>query len=166
MEFTFNSSGGSSTIDYCVVSPNLIPHIQDFEVDILDRNLSDSHSPIILTLKTNHIIADQNENEITPESDIDYVPMSTKWCTEKKLDFQSKFDVSKIEEVNQLLDALDTNSTNQKDVDDIVKIFSNISITAGLEAGISKQVVNNGRPPRPKKQNKPWFDQDCHLKRK
>ena len=29
-----------------------------------------------------------------------------------------------------------------------------------------KQVVNSNRSPRPKKQNKPWFDQDCHIKRK
>ena len=55
-EITFTSTRGSSVIDYCIVSPNLIPHIQDFEVDTLDRNLSDCHSPIVLTLKTNHII--------------------------------------------------------------------------------------------------------------
>ena len=82
------------------------------------------------------------------------------------MQWKHKFDVTKIEEVNQLLDALDTNTTNQKNVDDIVKIFSNISIMAGLETGISKQVVNNGRPSRPKKQNKPWFDYDSHIKRK
>ena len=165
-ELTFNSTRGSSTIDYCVVSPNLIPHIQDFEVDLFDRNLSDCHSPIVLTLKTNLSIVNENENEVIPESDIDYEPVSTKWCNEKKLDFQAKFDIAKIEEASQQLDTLETNSTNQKNVDDIVKIFSDISITAGLEAGMSKQITNNSRALRPKKQNKPWFDHECNMKRK
>ena len=50
-DFTFNSQNGSSTIDYCIVSPNFCPHISNFEVDILDKGLSDFHSPIILILK-------------------------------------------------------------------------------------------------------------------
>ena len=44
---------GSSTIDYCIASPDLFPHIQDFHVDVPDKSLSDFHSPIILTLKNN-----------------------------------------------------------------------------------------------------------------
>ena len=54
-DLTFNSKKGSSTIDYCVASPDFFPHIQDFHVDILDKNLSDKHSPIILTLETKHM---------------------------------------------------------------------------------------------------------------
>ena len=164
-ELTYRHTTGNSTIDYCVVTPNLIPHIHNFEVDVLDRSLSDCHSPIILTLKTNHRIINEIETE-TPVSDIDYDPVSTKWCDEKKLDFQAKFDPNKIVEATLLLDTLEANSPNQANIDDIVKLVSNISIKAGLDTGISKQIKINNKAPRPKKQNKPWFDHDCHLKRK
>ena len=50
-EVTFQSKNGKSTIDYCITSPDFIRHIQDFQVDILDQNLSDKHSPIIFDLK-------------------------------------------------------------------------------------------------------------------
>ena len=50
-EVTFQSKNGKSTIDYCIASPDFIPHIQDFQVDILDQNLSDKHSPIFSDLK-------------------------------------------------------------------------------------------------------------------
>ena len=164
-DLTYRHTTGNSTIDYCIVTPNLIPHIHNFEVDVLDRGLSDCHSPIILTLNTNHRITNVNVNE-TPVSDIDYDPVSTKWCDDKKLDFQAKFDPNKIVEATLLLDTLEANNPNQANMDDIVKLVSDISIKAGIDTGISKQIKINNKSPRPKKQNKPWFDQDCHLKRK
>ena len=35
-----------------------------------------------------------------------------------------------------------------------------------METGISKPIVFNQRRPKPAKQNKPWFDPECHTKRK
>ena len=37
---------------------------------------------------------------------------------------------------------------------------------AGEDTGISKQATNSNNNPRARKQNKPWFDHDCFLKRK
>ena len=51
-------------------------------------------------------------------------------------------------------------------LDNITKKLASISVTAGLETGISKHITNNSNNNKPKKQNKPWFDQECHLKRK
>ena len=82
------------------------------------------------------------------------------------MDFQAKFDPNKIVEATLLLDTLEANNPNQANMDDIVKLVSDISIKAGIDTGISKQIKINNKSPRPKKQNKPWFDQDCHLKRK
>ena len=165
-EFTFNgSSDRNSTIDYCIVSPELGPHINNFEVHPYDINLSDYHCPIILTLYANY--STPNATDEIPESDVDYNPVATKWCDEKKAEFQSKFDPCKIIEVNQLLDALEpSNNINQMDLDNITKKLASISVTAGLETGISKHITNNSNNNKPKKQNKPWFDQECHLKRK
>ena len=165
-EYTFNgSSNRNSTIDYCVVTPDLGAYINNFEVLPFEIDLSDYHSPIILTLHTNHPIP--NETDINQESDVEYNPVSTKWCDDKTAEFQSKFDSSKINEANQLLDSLEPNNNiNQSILDDITKTLANISIEAGLETGISKHTTNNNSTTKPKKQNKPWFDRDCHLKRK
>ena len=86
-DFTYRHPQGNSTIDYCVVTPNLVPHIKNFDVDVFDPLLSDCHSPIILTLRSNRTVTYENEN-VTPESDIEYHPIFTKWCNENKLDFQ------------------------------------------------------------------------------
>ena len=164
--FTFNGSKDrNSTIDYCIASPDLGYHIKNFEIHPFDKDYSDYHSPIILTLNARHTTS--AEAEIVSESDVEYNPVSTKWCDEKKAEFQSKFDQSKIEEANQLLDMLEpNNNTNQSDLDNITNILANISTLAGLETGISKQINNNNINSKPKKASKPWFDQDCHLKRK
>ena len=39
-------------------------------------------------------------------------------------------------------------------------------MVAGLDTGISKPITNSNNTAKPRKQNKPWFDKDCHLKRK
>ena len=83
----------------------------------------------------------------------------------RKSDFQSKFNLNEIEVVNQLLDTLVDNNTNQNVVDDIVKKISDIPILAGIETGMSKQATSNNTTPRPKKQSQPWFDHDCRMKK-
>ena len=164
-EFTFRgSSDRNSTIDYCIVSPDLGPHIQNFEISSFDDHLSDFHCPIILTLNTSPPIT--NEPDSLPESDVDYSPVSTKWCDEKKAEFQSKFDTGKIEEVSHLLNTLNPNNISKYDMDNIAKKLVNIPTTAGVETGISKQSSQSNNTPRPKDQNKLWFDHECHLKRK
>ena len=165
-DFTFNSPNGSSTIDYCIISPNFFSHILDFEVDVLDQNLSDFHSPIILTLKTDYENTQTNNTDQTIESDINYEPINSKWCSDKKLEFQSKFDLNKIEEANLLLDTFESEGSNQRDIDSIVKLISDISVKSGLETGISKCPQNKRNPHKLNKTNKPWFDQECHEKRK
>ena len=82
-DLTFNGPTGSSTIDYCIASSDLFPHIQDFQVDIPDRSLSDFHSPIILTLKNKS--RNKQEEENTIESDIKYEKNNCKWCDNKKV---------------------------------------------------------------------------------
>ena len=83
-DLTFKSKKGSSTIDYCIASPDFFPHIQDFQVDILDKNLSDKHSPIILTLKNKHTDNFTNQSESPQETDIEYECISSK-CDDKKI---------------------------------------------------------------------------------
>ena len=164
-EFTFRGSRDrNSTIDYCIVSPGLGPHIQNFEISSFNDHLSDFHCPIILTLNASPPIT--NDTDSLPESDIDYSPVSTKWVDEKKAEFQSKFDTSKIEEVRHLLNILDPNNISKYDMDNITKKLVDIPTIAGVETGISKQSTQSNNAPKPKDQNKPWFDHAGHLKHK
>ena len=86
--------------------------------------------------------------------------------TKKRAEFQSKFDTSKIEELTHLLGTLEPSNTNQSDMDNVSNSIASMGIQAGKDTGISKQITNNNNNPRARKQNKPWFDHDCLLKRK
>ena len=168
-DVTFKGHNGNSTIDYCITTPNMIPHIQNFQVDIPDQNLSDKHSPIILTLKTKHSIGPTNQNEIPIETDINYEQINSKWNDEKKTEFQSNFDQSKIQSLLQILDDIDLNCADQTKINDIAKEISNVSIIAGINTNISKKVANNKGPVKEQKKqkgDKPWFDNECRTKRK
>ena len=162
-DYTFNSPSGKSTIDYCIASHNFLSHILNFEIDIIDKTLSDFHSPIILTLKTNHNITNENELETdsSPECDIVYEHIYSKWNNEKKNDFQSNFNLIQIENASQILNTLESGSPNQSNIDDIVKTISDISITAGLETGIFKRLACNRNSQKSGKDNKPWFNNEC-----
>ena len=165
-DVTFQGHNGNSTIDYCITSPDMIPHIQDFQVDLLDKNLSDKHSPIILKLKTKQKENPGNQNETSHETDINYEQINSKWSDEKKSEFQSNFDQNKINDLYQTLDNIEINSINQTKIDEVVKQISNISITAGKNTNMSKKITNNKSPTKNTKKDKPWFDNECRLKRK
>merc|ERR1712240_899906 len=135
-DMTFSGPAGSSTIDYCIATPDFFPYIKDFQVDVPDQSLSDFHSPIILTLNKKPNIV--YEEEITTESDIQYEKINSKWCENKKAEFQSNFDQNKINELRQLLATFQTNGTNQTELDATVKEISSLSTTSGLNTGISK----------------------------
>ena len=50
-------------------------------------------------------------------------------------------------------------------MDNIVKKISNVSLTSGMETGLSKQTTNNKNVKEPKNENKPWFDRECQIRR-
>ena len=165
-DLTFKSKKGSSTIDYCITSPDFLPHIQDFQVDILDKSLSDKHSPIILTLITKHSKSLTNQNEIYHESDIKYDRIYSKWCDKKLPEFQSNFDPNKIDNLYLILENIEINGTDQSEINSVVKDISNVSITAGININISKKSTNSTGPKKNKKIDKPWFDHECRDKRR
>ena len=84
---------------------------------------------------------------------------------ERKSDFQANFDQNKINDLFQMLDNIETNNTNQTKINNVVKEISNVSITAGINANISKIHTNNRSPTKIKKKDKPWFDNECRIKR-
>ena len=135
-DVTFKSKKGSSTIDYCITSPDFVPHIQDFQVDIFDPNLSDKHSPIILTLKSKPNQNSSSQDAISHETDISYEHVHSKWNGEKMPEFQANFDQSKINELYQALDTIDLNGTTLVEINNVVNETVNLSITAGINTNL------------------------------
>ena len=165
-DLTFKSKKGSSTIDYCIASPDFFPHIQDFQVDILDKNLSDKHSPIILTLKNKHTDNFTNQSESPQETDIEYERISSKWNDTKMKEFQQSFDQNKINDYFQILESIEKNNTDQSEINNVVKEISKISINAGINTNMSKTFTDNIGHKKSFKKNKPWFDHECREKRR
>jgi len=61
---------------------------------------------------------------------------------------------------------MEENTTNQAEINNITKEICNVSITAGINTNISKKYTNNTNPPKNTKKDKPWFDNECRIKRK
>ena len=106
------------------------------QVDIFDPNLSDKHSPIILTLKSKPNQNSSSQDAISHETDISYEHIHSKGNEDKMTEFQSNFDQNKINDLWQLLDNIEGNTTNQAEINNIVKEVSNVGITARINANI------------------------------
>ena len=145
-EVTFQSKNGKSTIDYCITSPDFIPHIQDFQVDILDQNLSDKHSPIFLTLKGKYNENPTNSNDIPHKSDIKYDRLYSKWDEEKMPEFQANFDQTKIDSLSQMLEYIESNGTDLQEINKIVDETANVSISAGINSNLTKKPSSKKHP--------------------
>ena len=165
--FTYISNIGRSTIDYAVVSPDLFEYISNFEVDILDKNLSDYHCPIILTLKVQHFEKNAIVYEEPLVSDIIFNPVYSKWEPSKKQDYQDKFEYDRFDNLIDMLELLETEGPSQEGIDDAAKELCNIYLRPAIEIGISKKImIGNANEYKSKKTNKAWFDKDCVNKRK
>ena len=62
--FTCFNNFGKSVVDYVIVSPSLFPRISDFQIDVFCKCLSDTHSPIHVSLEFPNVI-----DEAQPEGD-------------------------------------------------------------------------------------------------
>ena len=100
--------GNRSTIDYAIVSSDLLKYVSNFEVKFFDKDLSDSHCPIILHLKVQKIerIASVYEEPLT--SDVSFNPMYSKWDPGRSQEYQSNFEVDSFENLINKLTLLET----------------------------------------------------------
>ena len=168
-EFTFESTLGSSTIDYAIISSNLFPYISNFKVDILDQSLSDFHCPIILTINNLPIESKHAVDEESHVSDIIYKPINSKWDMNRINEYQLNLDSDKFRNYVDMLGKLVSETPNQQRVDEVVNALCNLYVEPALKMGISKLYntnYNNNFKPHKRKMNKPWFDKECIEKRK
>ena len=143
-KFTYLSSTGNSVVDYCIVSPNLLPCCQSLQV--LDCTLS-PHMYLILTMNSVH-----QEN---------YLPVSE--ASVKRIFWDNNMAelyISNLQENlsnSSLLQILDNGGF---DVNDAVERLT----TSFVQSAdfMSKTFVNR----KQNSQKKPWYDAECYSIRK
>ena len=165
----------ASVVDYVICTDELFNCIADFYVDQFHPLLSDIHCPIIFNISTqvhidtnkkphkqvaitNHDTCEENTSELT----------YTKWNSENKTLFNQFFDTERFNNTLQLLEDINhKNNIQQKYVNNITKIISNILTQAADYAGMLRQRYphNKQSTRRRKETHKPLYSAECVTKR-
>lgn len=144
--FTCHKYNGSSTIDYGIVSNDLLKHIVYFHVHDLNSSLSD-HCQISLRLHGLYYSTPQNESETIFKK----IPPTFKWNDDSEVKFQYAF----IEHKSVLIQLEKDLSSSNSSIDNIVTSVTNVfNITAkkSLTRNIKLNNTNN------KHKQKKWYN--------
>lgn len=145
-EYTFVSNRGSSTIDYFLISYELLfvtPRCK------IEHRVESDHLPVTLTLKCVSQ-ADFAEQSAPPEGKLELRPSSIKWSPKVESNLKTILNSEKCLSLRNSM--LETESPN-----DIFEPFQQLSLTI-------KNLLTRPTCPKALNQNtknKSWFDQDC-----
>ncbi len=174
-DFTCHTTrGGKSVVDYVIASPSLMANVSEFQVENLDKCLSDVHSAIWVALafvgasdtdSVNSYIHEPNDVANT-----EYELLRSKWEPDLISEYKNAFDLSDITKLSSKLDSVDANSVTQADIDGMVKDFTQICINPAKAINICKPAKSGTYRQNKRRTNistsKPWFDKECEAKRK
>ena len=138
-DFTCSSAQGSSSVDYCIASSEFFPYFQNFIVDIADKNLSDVHSPISLTFRTDYVVHKNTKETESISPPMDYFPLYTRWDESLSLTYRDSFDADSLLQLNVHLNQLLLNGANQTPIDETIELFKNLFITSSTNLGMTKK---------------------------
>ena len=162
---TCHKPNGSSTIDYCIVSTELLPQIREFSVGKVDKCLSDVHCPISLRLEqSNCATAYESPPDITEEPTTDHTTFKKQWIPENKFDFHNSFDSEEILLLNSEIRNLIDQQVDQNSLDNVSSKLANLFISSAQQAGMCKKPKKSKKKAR-KHPNKPWFNSECETQR-
>ena len=176
--FTCVNANGQSVIDYMIMSTCLLPNITLFEVDVLDKCLSDVHCPLVMHITveqhaTPHVMISTDANGESGHGITPHRPtLHTQWKSEMIVPFIESFNENSILSLMDELDnAMNSSQTASIDiVNDLTdKLCEALLCPARAHRMCKPKVDNNGLPKskyQKNKSNKPWFDSFCAAKRK
>ena len=167
-KFTCYTGMGRSTIDYCLISPDLIKHIANFEINDFERALSDSHCGMNVGIYISPDKALSTAKQKEPSfKNSNVISFSLKWDAEKQEMYKANFDLPKINELIDTIDNLDTQTASEGDVESISLEFKNLFIDSARLTGLRKETrFINSKRNKNTKISKPWFDTECYKARK
>ena len=154
-----------STIDYMICTPDLLHKISHCKVDTLDYTLSDKHNPIQLSINVEGSITREDrplkETEIPAKESI----TKCKWNDSKKDEYQMSFDERKINNIFDIVAALNVTETTQDSMDSIANDLKDIFLEPAKATGMfTKCNINKNK--RRRICNKPWFNKKCDTSKK
>ena len=140
-KFSFIGHRGSSIVDHCIVSINLLENITDF---ITLNRIESNHLPIIMKIRRNR----KAENELQSETQEPFI--RSKWQEKKaqeSLNILNKKSTEKLikEAENQI----------ETDIDQSLHTFNKAMKEANKP--MEQKIVPNSKP----KEKNVWFDKEC-----
>ena len=115
-KFTCHQPGGSSTVDYAIVSEDMKKYVQSFEV--LDPDTGSDHCPIKLQITCPHNLSTMGGD------DTETIPPPFKWNEETKLFFTKQMNSETIcKKINDLSESIDETDDVDSHVDKLNEIF-------------------------------------------
>jgi hypothetical protein len=171
--FTCESHNGSSVVDYAIVSANLLMHISNFEIDVMDYCLSDVHRPVCLGINygdgLKHFSLQTNVDSDTNNIDNGAVVLKHVWDTNLASRFKNEIDLEEVSKLHQVIDNTNFKEIDQALINDIAKNICQLFIDTGKKVGISKEIMFKKQTRNiskfEKSKRKPWFNNDCKKKR-
>ena len=167
--FTCHKTNGKSVVDYIIVSDCVLPFVINFKVDIFDKCLSDVHTPLCLTMRTEaQIIPKNTATFATPNTGESKVIKNYKcrWKPGIEQDFKSNFSVESIENLSNNIQNTDVSDITTEKINSLTSELSDLFIKTAQSVGLCKETSNKSRNYTRKHPNKPWFNNECEAKRK
>ena len=165
-EYTCQRYNGKSTRDYALVPRSIFTHVTDFYAEIFDKSLSDSHSPICITISCNPT----SHDEAVKPSDtvIQHPKYKNKWKPECTDIYTQSFEINEITTINDEIKIfVEHGSASQHEID----LMSNKTCDQFYKSGKIAGVCNKNTIPKKKfcktvrrYHNKPvnkWFTPEC-----
>lgn len=154
----------SSVVDYFICTHDLLCNIDSLYVLDFSSLYSDVHSPVCLNFMTNLSKSNGDTNSYNKSNS--GIKKFKKWNFEKNNDYVESIDLDKIQQLEHELSHLNIDNLNQNSIDNLVSEVNTI-LTDSAEKVFGSYLVNDDRNrEKLKRENKPWFNQECWLKRK
>lgn len=155
-KITFHGNQGFSTVDYIIVSHEILHLFESFVVR--EPSPFSDHCQLLSRIKIDSCLLNNNDNSC--EGELFSLPRQFKWTKDSKDSFTAALQSDKIKQLIRDFELL--NCDRIGDVNEIVNKFMNILETAAKHSLPLVKVNRNSR----KRHSQFWFDNECNNVRK
>lgn len=157
------TSKNNSVVDYIACTANILECVIDFEVFNFSKLYSDVHTPLSLQMRKLPL-TDVNE---TVDNCVSHEIKIKKWDSSKKEDFMNNIDRNRVESVIFELSNIVIEDVTSNDINACMAEISNILLESAKNTfGTFNVTHTKSHCSLPRKQNKDWFNSECHKARK
>ena len=149
-----------------ICTPDLLPKVSTFDIDIFDECLSDKHNPIHASINISHNNIPVIKPNAVDEADKANARLRCKWDESKKDAYKHSFDMGDIDDIVRKVSAFNLTEATQSKIDDIANHLKNILLEPAKIVGICKQGNGNSKKSKKAEIRNPWFDAECNDSRK